>query len=195
VRADHPGALPGFVGGEHSITPAIIEGLERDEMGIVWIDAHADLRQSFYGRPDNHACAAFNSLRFGPIVQIGVRALAEEEHRLLGESDRVRAFREWEREARDAVLALPDDVYLSLDMDGFAPEVVRAVGTPEPGGLYWDEVMEILDVLFEAKNVFAFDAVELCPVDTDAASEFIAARAVYKIMSYHAHHKLGGTAR
>jgi agmatinase len=192
VRQEHPEALLGFVGGEHSVTPAIVEGLAREEMGIVWIDAHADLRRSFYGRTDNHACAGFNSLPFGPIVQIGVRTLAEEEHQLLRESERVRAFREWESEAHDAVLALPQDIYLSLDMDGFAPEVVRAVGTPEPGGLYWDEVMEILDVLFTHKNVFAFDTVELCPVETDVASEFIAAKVIYKIMSYHAHHKLGG---
>ena len=95
----------------------------------------------------------------------------------------------------EMVLALPDDVYLSLDMDGFAPEVVRAVGTPEPGGLYWNEVLEILDLLFGHKNVFAFDVVELCPVEADVASEFIAAKVIYKIMSYHAHHKLGGSAR
>jgi len=73
--------------------------------------------------------------------------------------------------------------------------VVRAVGTPEPGGLYWDDVMEILEVLFEHKNVFAFDAVELCPSEADVASSFIAAKLVYKIISYHAYHKLGGTAR
>jgi len=194
MHGDHPDALLGFVGGEHSVTPAIIEGVARENMGIVWIDAHADLRREFYGRPDNHACAGFNSLPFGPIVQIGVRTLAEEEHLLLKESDRVQAFQHWELGARDAILALPDDIYLSLDMDGFAPEVVRAVGTPEPGGLYWDEVMDILSVLFEHKNVFAFDTVELCPVATDVASEFIAAKVIYKIMSYHAWHKLGGTA-
>lgn len=193
VRSEHRGALLGFVGGEHSVTPAIIAGVARDDMGIVWIDAHADLRREFYGRRDNHACAGFNSMGFGPIVQIGVRTLAEEEHQLLGETDRVRAFRDWSEWARDAIIALPDDVYLSLDMDGFAPEVVRAVGTPEPGGLYWDEVLEILDVLFASKNVFAFDVVELCPVEADVASDFIAAKVIYKIMSYHAHHRLAGS--
>jgi agmatinase len=195
VRDEHPDALLGFLGGEHSVTPAIIEGVAREGMGIVWIDAHADLRESFHGRRDNHACAGFNSLPFGPIVQIGVRTLAEEEFRLLRSSDRVRLFQRWTDEARGAILSLPDDVYLSFDIDGFAPEVVRAVGTPEPGGLYWDDVMEILGVLFEHKNVFAFDTVELCPLETDVASSFIAAKLVYKIISYHAYHKLGGTAR
>jgi agmatinase len=194
VREEHPESLPGFVGGEHGITPAILEGVAREPMGIVWIDAHADLRESFYGRRDNHACAGFNSLPFGPMVQVGVRALAEEEHRLLSETDRVRAFHDWGDEARRAIEELPEAVYLSLDMDGFAPEVVRAVGTPEPGGLYWDEVMGLLDFLFQRKRVVAYDVVELCPQETDVASEFIAARAVYKIMTFHAWHRLGGSA-
>lgn len=195
VRQEHPDALHGFVGGEHAVTPAIIEGLARDGMGIVWIDAHADLRESFYGRRDNHACAGFNSLPFGPMVQVGIRALAEEEHRLLSGTDRVRMFPGWTDAAREAVASLPDEVYLSLDMDGFAPEVVRAVGTPEPGGLYWAEVMDLLGFVFEHKRVFAYDVVELCPVETDVASEFIAARVVYKIMTFHARHRLGGSAR
>jgi agmatinase len=194
VCRDHPESLPGFLGGEHAVTPAIIEGVARDPMGIVWIDAHADLRESFYGRRDNHACAGFNSLPFGPMVQVGIRALAEEEHRLLTTSDRVKAFAGWGEAARAAIEALPQQVYLSVDMDGFAPEVVRAVGTPEPGGLYWAEVMDLLDFLFARKRVIAYDVVELCPVETDVASEFIAARLTYKIMTLHAWHRLGGDA-
>lgn len=195
VREQHPDALPGFLGGEHSITPALIEGVARDDMGVVWLDAHADMRHAFHGSPVNHACAAFNSMKFGPIVQVGVRSLAEEEYENFKKTDRVRMFREWADEAREAILALPENIYLSLDMDGFAPEVVRAVGTPEPGGLNWRDVMEILALLFEHKTVFAYDVVELCPNELDVASEYIAARVTYKIMSYHARHKLGLTPR
>lgn len=195
VREAHPDALLGFLGGEHSITPAILAGVARETMGILWIDAHADLRPEFHGRPDNHACAGRNSLHFGPMVQIGVRTLAEEEFTFLGETDRVATFPTWNDASRAALLALPDDVYLSFDCDGFSPEVVRAVGTPEPGGLAWHDAMEILSVLFEHKNVFAFDVVELCPQESDVASDFTVARLVYKILSYHAFHRLGGTAR
>jgi len=192
LRAEHPSSFFGFVGGEHSVTPALIEAFARPTMGIVWIDAHADLRQEFHGRTDNHACAGRNSMRFGPIVQVGIRTLAEEEWSLLKSTDRVRAHRAWTRKARADILSLPDDVYLTVDFDGFSPEVIRAVGTPEPGGLYWEEVMEILDTVFRSKNVVAFDAVELCPSEADIASSFTAARLVYKVMNYHAYYAQPG---
>lgn len=187
---NHPGSFLCFLGGEHSITPAILEGLGRTDIGIVWIDAHADLRKEYRGRPDNHACAGFNSVRFGPIVQIGVRSLSEEEVDFLGHSDRVKCFRPWNEAARDAIRNLPRTVYLSVDMDGLSPTLVRAVGTPEPGGLQWEEVMEILDFVFREKDVLAYDVVELCPEPGDNVSDFVAARLVYKVMSYHAYHKL-----
>jgi agmatinase len=192
--AEHGNALLGFLGGEHSITPAIIEGVRRktagEDFGIIWIDAHADLRKSFHGRPDNHACAGFNSARFGNIVQIGIRSLAEEEASYLKRSDSVQAFREWGEEVRDAIRALPWKVYLSIDLDGLSPTLMRAVGTPEPGGLLWDEIMDILDFAFAVKDVRAFDVVELCPAEGDVVSTYTAARLVYKVMSYHARYNL-----
>jgi agmatinase len=192
LRAAHPGAFLGFVGGEHSVTPALLGALARPNLGIVWIDAHADLRREFHGRTDNHACAGRNSMPFGPMVQIGVRTLAEEEWSLLQTTDRVRTHRAWTKKARADLLALPDDVYLSVDFDGFSPEVIRAVGTPEPGGLYWEEMMDILDTVFATKNVVAFDAVELCPNEADIASSFTAARLVYKVMNYHVYYAQPG---
>lgn len=187
-----PGALLGFLGGEHSITPAIIRGFQPKDMGIVWFDAHADLRKEYLGREDNHACAGRYSADFGPMVQIGVRSLAEEEADYLNQSSRVTCFGNWSDGVKEAIKGLPRDIYLSMDVDGFSPMLMRAVGTPEPGGLMWEETMEILDFLFEDKNVFAFDVVELCPQDTDVVSSFTAARLVYKIMAYHAYHKIRG---
>jgi len=193
IRKQYPSAFHGFIGGEHALTPAIVEAFADDgELGIVWIDAHADLRESFHGRTDNHACAGRNSLPFGPIVQIGVRTLAEEEWDLIQGSDRVSTFMRWGQEAREAIEKLPERVYLTVDFDGFAPEVIRAVGTPEPGGLYWDDVMEVLATVFSAREVVGFDAVELCPNPSDHTSDFIAARLVYKVLTYHAWHRLGG---
>ena len=189
VAARYPGALPGFLGGEHSVTPAILSGLARDDIGIVWIDAHADLRKEYMGSERNHACAARNSLQFGPIVQIGIRSLAEEEYRFLEQSTRVRRFREWGDDAREAIRALPDTVYLSVDMDGLNPELVRAVGTPEPGGLEWRQMLEILALVTGEKQLAAFDVVELCPAPGDVTSEFTTARLVYKIIAYDALHE------
>jgi agmatinase len=186
LRAKHPQSFLGFIGGDHSITPALVEAFKRPNMGIVWIDAHADLRTEFHGRADNHACAGRNSLQYGPIVQVGIRTLAEEEWSFLKSSDRVKAHRHWTAEAREDIMQLPDEVYLTVDFDGFSPEVIRAVGTPEPGGLYWEQVMEILETVFRYKKVVAFDAVELCPTEYDPASSFTAARLVYKVLNYHA---------
>jgi len=117
---------------------------------------------------------------------VGIRTLAEEEWSFLKSSDRVKAHRHWTERARADILSLPDEVYLTVDFDGFSPEVIRAVGTPEPGGLYWEEMMEILETVFRHKRVVAFDAVELCPNDVDIASSFTAARLVYKVLNYHA---------
>jgi agmatinase len=182
--------LFGFVGGEHSITPAIIEGLGEEELGIVWIDAHADLREIYLGQRDNHACAGFNTLPFGSIVQVGIRTLAEEEADLLKRSDQVSAYRHWCDRAEERIAALPRKVYLSIDMDGFSPELIRAVGTPEPGGLSWDEVMKMLEFVFKEKEVCAFDVVELCPQPDDVVSTFTAAKLIYKVMAHHALNQL-----
>lgn len=190
LRRERPDRLLCFIGGEHSVTPALIEGCCEGEFGVVWIDAHADLRSSYLGSPVNHACAGHNTAPLAPIVQVGVRTLAEEEARYLKQSDRVRSFVNWSEEARRAILDLPDNIYLTVDADGFAPEVIRAVGTPEPGGLYWHDVMDLVQLLFREKNVTAFDVVELCPNEHDIASSFILAKLVYKIISYHAYHNL-----
>jgi len=184
------GGLAGFIGGEHSVTPAIIEGLGLSEIGIVWVDAHSDLRKNYCGSDVNHACAGYNSLPFGRIVQIGIRSLAEEEVELIERNERVRIFPEWGDEARAALAELPDTVYFSFDLDGFSPELMRAVGTPEPGGVSWQNAMEILDFVYANKSVRAFDVVELCPNDEAVASSFPAARLVYKMLQYHAHYNL-----
>jgi len=192
LRADHPRSLLGFLGGEHSITPALVAGCCEGEFGVVWIDAHADLRESYLGKQDNHACAGFHTARLAPMVQIGVRTLAREEAEFLAHTDRVRAFTRWGEDARKAVEALPRNLYLTVDVDGFSPELVRAVGTPEPGGLHWEEVLDIIKNLFREKSVIAFDVVELCPDERDIASTFTIAKLVYKIISHHAYYTLGG---
>lgn len=172
-----------FVGGEHSITPWILEGLAYGEIGLVWLDAHADLRESYLGERESHACAARNALRFGPIVEVGVRSYSKEEHVFLSQSDRVKVFERWSPEVREAITHLPDRIYLSLDFDCMDPSILRAVGTPEPGGLTWRELMDLLTFLFGVKTVVAMDAVELCPVPGDETSNFVAAKMIYEALS------------
>jgi agmatinase len=197
MAAEHPDALLGFLGGEHSITPALVQGLGVEDpggqdLGIVWIDAHADLRSEYCGDRFNHACAGFHCAPMARIVQVGIRSLAREETDFLEQTDRVQCFRHWSGEVKEAIRGLPDTVYISFDLDGFNPMLMRAVGTPEPGGLVWEEALEIIDFTLSEKNLRAFDVVELCPNDEDVVSSFTAARLVYKIFTYYAHHRLGG---
>ena len=177
------GSFACFIGGEHSITPWILEALGIEEAGIVWLDAHADLREEYLGDSESHACAARNSLRFGPVVEIGVRSYSKNEHEFLSITDEVRVLRDLTGEAIEAVRSLPANIYLSIDYDVFDPSIIPAVGTPEPGGLTWARAMECLDFLFSEKRVVAMDAVELCPADGSVASDFIAAKVIYEAIS------------
>jgi agmatinase len=177
--------FPCFLGGEHSITPWILEGLGYESLGVVWLDAHADMRAQYLGEKESHACAARNSLPFGKLVQIGVRSYSSEERDFLRGCDGTRVFGWWSEGAWEAIRRLPDPVYLSIDFDAVDPSILRAVGTPEPGGLQWDELMDLLSFVFENKRVVAMDAVELCPKERDETSDFIAAKIVYEAISRH----------
>jgi agmatinase len=175
--------FPVFLGGEHSITPWILEGLGYETLGIVWLDAHADMRAQYLGEKESHACAARNSLPFGKLVQIGVRSYSSEERDFLRGCDGTRIFSLWSEGAWEAIRRLPDPVYLSIDFDAVDPSILRAVGTPEPDGLQWDELMDLLSFVFENKRVVAMDAVELAPAEHDETSNFIAAKIVYEAIS------------
>ena len=143
------------------------------------------------GNTENHACAGYHTQKIAPIVQVGIRSLAPEEIAFLADSERVAMFREWCDEAKSAIRSLPETVYISVDLDGLNPMLMRAVGTPEPGGLLWEEALDLLEFVFREKRVCAFDVVELCPSEDDVVSSYTAARLVYKIMTFHAYHRLG----
>ncbi len=177
--------FPVFIGGEHSVTPLILEKIDMEGAGIVWLDAHADLRESYEGDPASHACAARNSLGFGPMVEIGVRSISSGEMDFLKKEGGVKIHRSWNDEAKESILSLPGKIYLSIDFDSVDPSLLRAVGTPEPGGLDWNAMIDIFSFLFKEKQVVAMDAVELCPIEGDEASNFIAARIVYEAVSNH----------
>ena len=177
--------IPCFVGGEHSITPWIIESLGLEDIGSVWFDAHADMRESYEGSTQSHACSARNSLRFGPIVQLGVRSYSIEEKIFIETGVDVSLFRRFGSDFKRAVEALPEKVYLSFDFDAVDPSIIPAVGTPEPGGLSWEEIMEAFKFIFAQKQVVAMDFVELCPRDNDETSNFISARIIYEAISFY----------
>jgi agmatinase len=178
------------LGGEHSITsPIVAAAAERHPgLSVLQVDAHADLRDSYLAQRHSHACAMRRTAEFARLVQVGIRNISEEEVRALP-SLGTTVFYDWNM--RDdpawisrAVDALADPVYITIDLDGLDPALMPAVGTPEPGGLSWRELTALLRRTFETKRVVACDVVELCPIPGMTAPNFIAARLVYKLLTY-----------
>ncbi len=181
------------LGGEHSLTlgPVRAAAKVHGPIGVVQFDAHADLRDSYEGSPFSHASIMRRLLELElPSLAIGIRALSSEEATLVKER---RLPMIWGYELEGAELrfkalldALPEKVYLTFDLDFFDPSLIPATGTPEPGGGTWWPTMRLLRTLFESKDVVAMDVVELAPAAGQHASDFTAARLVYKCVGYRA---------
>lgn len=195
------------VGGEHTVTPALVRGV-RDaagrDLGVVQFDAHADLRQTYGGTAWNHACAMSRVLDLGlPTLAVGIRSLTRPEAgRIVDErlpilwAEQLDALPRPDLEVLfDGLLAsLPDTVYLTFDLDFFDPSVLPATGTPEPGGGTWYQALALLRRLFERKHVIAMDVVELAPIRDNPASDFTAAKLLYKCIGYRFRRQLAGAA-
>ncbi|HNR13120.1 MAG TPA: agmatinase [Thermodesulfobacteriota bacterium] len=182
------GKLMVMLGGEHTITLAAVRAARAIVSGIavLQIDAHADLRDSYLGDPFSHATVMRRVLEHAPVYQIGVRSLSAPEFDLVKAKAVTTLF------CHDSsvgninafVDALPEEIYLTIDMDGFDPSVVPGVGTPEPGGLSWNSIDYILDRVSTRCRIRAFDVVELRPLPNEARSEVTAARLIYRLLGY-----------
>ena len=185
--------FPLTLGGEHSITPAIIKPLAKkySNLTIVQIDAHADLRDGYMGIHNSHAAAMRRCLdnKNTKIVSIGIRNLCQEEFNYFKKNNkRIEIFwgnemHKWSMEKLSKILK-NKDVYLTFDLDGFDSSLMPATGTPEPGGLFWSDAMRILKTVFKNSNVVGADVNELAPNPHLHACDFLAAKLVYKILSY-----------
>lgn len=183
------GKLPIVLGGEHSVTPAAVGAVAaaHPKLSVLQIDAHSDLRDRYQGSPHSHACAMRRSLEFAPAVQVGIRAMSEEERADLP-GLRTRVFYDWNMREdagwMDAVVdALGDDVYITVDVDGMDPAIMPATGTPEPGGLTWPEMLGLMRRVFASRHVVGWDVVELSPNGMHAPN-FLCARLIYKMLGY-----------
>jgi agmatinase len=186
----------GVLGGEHSISAGVVRGLARarksDSLVVVHVDAHADLREEYEGSPYSHACAAKRIVEICPIFQIGIRNYSSGEADFMRRSRDVRTI--FSEEAGDprgrflselAQFVKKKQVYLTVDLDGLDPSIMPAVGTPEPGGISWERMIEIArTVSMNAASVPIFDVVELAPIPGFHAPDFLAAKLVYKLFSY-----------
>jgi agmatinase len=177
-----------LIGGEHSLSIGTIRAFNEcfDNLSVLHIDAHADLRQSYNGSRYNHACAVHEASQTTNLVQVGIRSMDAIEKTFMDEEKVFFAHDMVNDEYwTDKVLeALTDNVLITFDLDALDPSILPATGTPEPGGLFWYETLHFLRQVFEEKNVVGFDIVELCPNASDKTSNFLAAKLYYKMLSY-----------
>ena len=185
------GRFPILVGGEHSLTIGAFHALKeaRESVTIVQFDAHADLRQEYQGSRFSHACVMARAREMFPCVQIGIRSMSEPEHaRIRAESLPVFTARRL-REDRERVVSeiashLGERIYVTIDLDVLDPSILPSTGTPEPGGLLWDEILGLIRTLTHGRKVVGFDVMELSPIPAIAAPDFLAAKLLNKVLGY-----------
>ncbi len=175
-------------GGEHSVSIGTIRAFNEcfDNLTVLHIDAHADLRKSYEGTTCNHACAVYEASQTTNLVQVGIRSMDVTEKTVMNTEKTFFAHDMATNDywMDDVIDQLTSNVFITFDLDAFDPSILPSTGTPEPGGLFWYETLEFLKKVFEAKNVVGFDIVELCPNSLEKSSDFLAAKLYYKMLSY-----------
>ncbi len=185
--------FPIVFGGEHSLTAGSIKPFVKkyDEITLLHFDAHADLRESYNGEKYSHASAIKRCLDFKnvKVVSFGIRNLSQSEMNFYKENqDRIKIF--WGKDKKDWDLSLlktsfkEKNVYITFDVDGFDASIMPATGTPEPGGLLWEDVLPIIKNVCQISNIVGVDINELAPIKNFDSYNFLVAKLAYKILSY-----------
>lgn len=181
---------PVLLGGEHSLTLAAVKALHKikQDFGVVQIDAHADLRDSYNGSPHSHACVMRRIHELGiPIFQIGVRNLCKEEveYREKHNIQYLDAREiDWEGIPIKSLLPadFPKNIYLTFDVDGLDAALMPATGTPEPGGLGWWQALDACESAAKGRKILGMDIVELAPQPQLHGASYTAAKLAYALM-------------
>jgi len=180
-----------LLGGEHSVSIGSIRAFARkyENLTVLQLDAHSDLRPEYEGSKCNHACAMHEASMSTNLVQVGIRSMDASEIPFLRPENfftsyGIRSDKYWKE---DVINTLGENVYISIDLDVFDPSIMPATGTPEPGGLLWNETLDLLKMVFNNTNVVGFDIVELAPIAGIHAPDFLAAKLYYKLLSYKFH--------
>jgi len=183
------GKHPFIIGGEHSITGPAVRAVAKHFsgiVGVVQIDAHADLRESYSGTIHSHASVMARVREIAPALQLGIRSCSREEaRRIESEGLPVLSPAESLREetVREHLSRLPEQVYLTVDIDAMDPSIMPATGTPEPGGFSWEEINRLIDMVADMKKIVAADLTEFAPIEGMRAPDFIAARLAFNILA------------
>ena len=189
VVADYvqDGKLLVTFGGEHTVAVGSFRA-HRDrytDLSVLAIDAHADLRDEYLDTRYNHACSLRRILDDVPVTQVGLRSAAVEEARFIRDNN-LPFFspRQYRRlpDLRPVLDSLSDSVYITIDLDGIDAGEFPAVGTPEPGGLRWDEVSELMEAIAAEKRIVGFDLTELSPDLGPKSCSYAAAKLAYRMI-------------
>ena len=185
--------FPMVFGGEHSITPGSIKPFvhKYDQITLLHFDAHADLRESYRGEKFSHASAIKRCLDFKNVnvVSFGIRNLSQQEMDFYNDNrNRIEIF--WGKDKKNWDLSKLDKlfkdktVYITFDVDGFDASIMPATGTPEPGGLLWEDVLPIIKEVCKISNIVGADINELAPIKNFDSYNFLVAKLAYKILAY-----------
>ena len=185
--------FPFVFGGEHSITPGSIKPIIKKygDLTLLHFDAHADLRESYQGEKFSHASAIKRCLDYENVnvVSFGIRNLSKPEMDFYNNNrDRIEIF--WGKDKKNWNLSQLDQfftnktVYITFDVDGFDSSIMPATGTPEPGGLYWEDVLPIIKKVCQISNIVGADINELAPIKNFDSYNFLVAKLAYKILAY-----------
>lgn len=180
--------IPLVLGGEHSVSYGVVKALKKKhkDVSVLQFDAHADLLGEYERSKFSHACVMRRILDLGvPVAQVGIRNMnAEIEAYLKKNKKQVKNihFAPGIPPIEKILKGLTKNVYLTFDLDALDPSIMPAVGTAEPGGLYWNETVEAIEKISKKVNIIGADVVELCPIPGFEAPNFLAAKLVYKII-------------
>ncbi len=196
------GKIPGLIGGDHSCPYGLIKALseKHSEFGILHIDAHADLRNAYQGFTHSHASIMYNvvNLKNRPqkLVQVGIRDFCKEEYDIIDNTPSIKTFFDrhifeeksqganWASITKNIINELPENVYISFDIDGLSPEFCANTGTPVPGGLSFNEVSYLIKQTGLSKKIIGFDLVEVAPGKDSELDANIGARLLYQLCGW-----------
>jgi len=181
--------LIAMLGGEHLLTLGMVKACKEKyrKLSVLQLDAHADLRDQYQGTKYSNACVMRRVWELCPVVQVGVRSFSLEERQFM-QQQKIEPFYAEAATSPDfvsrVVSKLTPQVYVSIDLDVFDPSIMPAVGTPEPGGMSWQQVLELLRAVGAEKKIVGFDLTELCPREGPTSCAYLAAKLAYKMMGY-----------
>ena len=179
-----------MLGGEHSLSLGAVRAFKEtfSELSVLQLDAHADLRDKYLGTNYSQACVMRRIFELCPIVQVGVRSLSWEEKQFLNQHKMTPFYMSdlasSAASAEQITATLSENVYLTIDVDVFDPSIMPAVGTPEPEGMQWQQVLNLLRSVALHKHIVGFDLMELCPQEGPASCAFLLAKLAYKLIGY-----------